>query len=153
MTVVSWYYSSVHSHWHSKEKVRRFVSHYHDCCFKSAKTLALANKLFDVHLINWVIGFQMTGIFADNNFKSFLKVSLFTLKIWGHRIRHAHRRSLRDRSWPIWNSSGFANLRKNLAQYNIWSYFQQPITMTRTKRFCFVEAETDKCLMPHCVVV
>ena len=26
VTVVSWYYSSVHSHWHSRGKVRRFVS-------------------------------------------------------------------------------------------------------------------------------
>ena len=65
--------------------------YYHDSCFKSAKTLALSNKLFHVHLIDWVIGFQMTGIFADNNFKSFLKVDLFTLKIWGHQ-------------WLVWDT-------------------------------------------------
>ena len=59
---------------------------YHDSCFKAAKTLALANKLFHVHLIDLVIGFHMTGIFADNNFESFLKVDLFTLKIWGHQL-------------------------------------------------------------------
>ena len=110
MTVVSWY-SSVHSHWYSKGKVRRFVSalHYHNSRFTSAKTLALANKLFHVHLIDWVIGFQMTGIFADNNFKSFLKVDLFTLKIWGHQYlvwdMLIDSRSSSIFTWPIWNSS------------------------------------------------
>ena len=57
-----------------------------------------------MHLIHWVIGFQMTGIPADNNFKDFLKVDLFTLKIWGHQglawdwDTLMHRRSLPDRS-------------------------------------------------------
>ena len=46
----------------------------------------------------------MTGISTDNNFKSFLKVDLFTpafyskdLKISVTRLRHTHRRSLPDR--------------------------------------------------------
>ena len=46
----------------------------------------------------------MTGIPADNNFKDFLKVDLFTLKIWGHQELTwdwdtlMHRRSLPNRS-------------------------------------------------------
>ena len=30
---------------------------------------------------------------------------------------------------------------------------QQPRTMIQTKTFCFIEAETNICLMQHCVVV
>ena len=34
-----------------------------------------------------------------------------------------------------------------------FSIIQQPITMTQTKTFYFNEAETNKCLMQHCIVV
>ena len=38
-------------------------------------------------------------------------------------------------------------------QHHIIQLIQQPRTVIQTKTFCFIESETNKCLIKHCAVV
>ena len=43
--------------------------------------------------------------------------------------------------------------RLNVSHLTSFNLIQQPRTIIQIKMFCFIEAETNKCLMQHCVVV
>ena len=45
-----------------------------------------------------------------------------------------------------------AYLRDKQIECFTFNFIQQPRTMIQTKTFCFIEAETNKCLIKHCVV-